>query len=213
MGVDADFYLKGSWTDEQEKSFEDSAKERGIWDEYGKLTEYEDGQWLSFYSLSRYYGPGYERGYWPYIYSVLLLLKHHFPDAQVYYGGDSEPEYCQEMTDEALAGIWAHWLSPDGQSYHRSFDQFRQPQPEPVAIDPRLEIIAREILEDNNPEEIGKWSIYENGGYRQATKQEQRLCELGWHRKKNKDAQIVRTNGLSDAKSQPVSAKGGQGDE
>ena len=37
-----------------------------------------------------YYGPGYERGYWPTIASVLEFLRHRFLNSQVWYGPDCE---------------------------------------------------------------------------------------------------------------------------
>ena len=195
MGVDSDFYLKGSWTDEQKKSFEEAAKDRGLWGEYGKLVEYEDGAWLSFYSLSRYYGTGYERGHWPYIHSIFLLLKHHFPDAQLYYGGDAEPEECVEVTDGYVASLWAHWLSPEGEKYWKR-KEANMSAPNPERVDANLEIIALEILGDNKPEELVSWV---NGiPVKETDKTKIDAYELGYARKRHRDAKIVRTNGLSD---------------
>ena len=199
MGVDADFYLKGKWTNEQKTSFREAAKERFIWDDYSKLEEWEENEWLEFHTLSRYYGPGYERGSWPHIYAIFLLLRHHFPDTQLFYGGDSMPDECLEMTDEELSKMWAHYLSPDGENYRKS-KRFRQPEFKPEILDERLEVIALEILDDDEPDPIGIYTIYENNAYRQPTEKEEWLYKMGWGRKKNRDAQIVRTNGLSDSK-------------
>jgi hypothetical protein len=198
MGIDADFYLKGKWTDSQKTDFEESAKERGFWDEYTDLKDY--GDHLNYRSLSRYYGPGYERGYWPYIRATFMLLKHHFPDAVLLYGGDSDIEDCEEVTDEFVAKMDAYWLSENGQNYRKYWKaQQRETTAKQIeVISDELEIIAREILEDEQPPEIGQWEIYENGNYRVPTGMEKMLYERGWGRKKNQDAFIVRTNGFSD---------------
>lgn len=196
MGVDSDFYLKGSWTDEQKKAFEEAAKDRGLWGDYGKLTEYENGQWLYFHSLSRYYGVGYERGHWPYIHSIFALLKHYFPDAQLYYGGDSEPDECEEMTEEAISKLWAHWLSPDGERYWKKSNRIDN-SAKPEIVDEKLEVIALEILNDSESDPMpARWVMGVQVDDR--TKEELDAYDLGWNRKKYRDAKIVRTNGLSD---------------
>lgn len=200
MGVDADFYLKGKWTDKQKSDFEKSAKERGFWDEYTRLESYSDH--LNYHSLSRYYGPGYERGYWPYIRATFILLKHHFPDTILLYGGDVDIEECEEVTEEFVAKMDAYWLSENGQNY-RKYWKARQKETTVQRIEiisDNLEIIAREILEDEEPPEIGKWEIWVDGVYRAPTRMEKTLYERGWGRKKNQDAFIVRTNGMSDNK-------------
>ena len=118
MGINVDFYLKGKWTDKQKSDFESAAKERGLWDEHTRFLDYTGGYtYLS--ALDRYYGPGYERGHWPHIRAIFMLLRHHFPDAVLLYGGDSEIEYCEEVTDEFIAKMDSYWLSENGDNYHK----------------------------------------------------------------------------------------------
>lgn len=65
---------------------------------------------------TRYYGPGYERGNWAAIYGAIRILQSLFPEAKVFYGGDSVDDGV-ECTSEFLEGIWLHLLGPQGDAY------------------------------------------------------------------------------------------------
>ncbi|TIC78798.1 hypothetical protein [Nocardioides sp. GY 10127] len=67
-------------------------------------------------TLSRYYGPCYERGNWPRIYGAIRVLQAAFPGEKVFYGGDSSDDGV-ECTEEYLAEVWAHFLGPNGDAY------------------------------------------------------------------------------------------------
>ena len=67
-------------------------------------------------TMSRYYGPGYERGPWPDIYGAIRTLQAAFPEAKVFYGGDTSDDGI-ECTGEYLAEIWEHFLGPHGNDY------------------------------------------------------------------------------------------------
>ena len=191
MGVDADFYLKGTWTEEQKISFTDAAQRRYLWDEYSRLTEWEDG-WLEFRTLNRYYGKGYERGSWPYIYSIFLLLKNHFPETTLFYGGDSMPDETIEMTDERIAELWAHWLSSDGVNYRSRHFIYEEPE---KIVDERLERIALEIEDAITPDSPVVWRQGQ-GAWGRYNKESEAAYRMGWERKKNTDMLIVRNSEL-----------------
>lgn len=80
--------------------------------------DWRDFPRVEVYTLSRYYGPGYERGHWPAIYGAILTLQAAFPSAPVYYGGDSTDD-GELVTQEFLEAMWLHFLGPNGDSYHR----------------------------------------------------------------------------------------------
>lgn len=65
-----------------------------------------------------YYGPGYERGYWPEIAAVLEFLRRRLPDAKVWYGRD-DGDWVREVTAESLDALWAHWARHGGRPYYR----------------------------------------------------------------------------------------------
>ena len=47
-----------------------------------------------------YYGPGYERGYWPEIAAVLEFLRRRLPAARVWYGRD-DGDWVREVSTES----------------------------------------------------------------------------------------------------------------
>ena len=69
----------------------------------------------------RYYGPGYERGYWPHIASGLMIARAALPNHTIGYGGDStDPENHRPADGAFIARMWDYYLhSPDWNAYHR----------------------------------------------------------------------------------------------
>ncbi|MGL6075967.1 MAG: hypothetical protein ACRC8S_17555 [Fimbriiglobus sp.] len=65
-----------------------------------------------------FYGPGYERGYWPVIAAVLEFLRRRIPESQVWYGPDCG-DWVDQMTPEALDKLWSHWATHGGRPYYR----------------------------------------------------------------------------------------------
>lgn len=125
MGLNAQIYVKGNITDEHAKHVSALLLNRvpGLvddWDNNGQVlsrAQYSGDGRYEVQTLERYYGEGYERGYWPHIYATITLLRHQFPWATVHYGSDST-EDCPEVTDEDLAALWGHWASDNGDAYH-----------------------------------------------------------------------------------------------
>jgi hypothetical protein len=69
-----------------------------------------------------YYGPGYERGYWPHIAAVIQFLKHRLPDCRVWYRADSG-DSSTEMTPEAMGHLWHYWSHHGCRPYHERHSQ------------------------------------------------------------------------------------------
>ncbi len=67
---------------------------------------------------SPYYGPDYERGYWPQIAAVLEFLRRRLPEAKVWYGRD-DGDWVKQVTDESLNAMWDHWAENGGRPYYK----------------------------------------------------------------------------------------------
>ena len=132
MGVDVTLYAVGEPTDDELAEAEAFIRERCQLDQQGwtgtgtvlKRDGYNP-KMINFYTLDRWYGPGYERGWWPEIYNNIVVLRAALPGCVVHYGSDSyEAEEIPPVTDEYLQEIWDHWLSIEGQAYKHYFDRF-----------------------------------------------------------------------------------------
>lgn len=66
-----------------------------------------------------YYGPGYERGYWPEIAAALEFLRRRVPTGRVWYGRD-DGDWVREVTRESLDEMWSYWATHGGRPYYRS---------------------------------------------------------------------------------------------
>jgi hypothetical protein len=130
MGVDVNLYALGEVTDEQLTAANEYAKTRtSAWDSWGDQDQpfTRSTVWLGsddtetpciqLSTMSRFYGPGYERGDWPGIYSAIRVMRAAFPHCRVFYGGDTD-DWAPEATDDYLAAIWDHFLSPAGRDYY-----------------------------------------------------------------------------------------------
>lgn len=127
MGVDVNLYATGAVTDEDAKRvnalllnrcerFVDDWRGTGV--VFGPDNgRYGEVRW-DVSTMSRYYGPYYERGYWPDIAAAIELLRRALPECTIHYGGDSDDE-CPVVTDDYLSGMWDHWAGPHGDDYHR----------------------------------------------------------------------------------------------
>lgn len=137
MGIDVNLYAVGEVSDERLAEAEAFLVERELriaWTTdpadneapRPNLRREPDGMFdeerVEFLTFSRYYGPGYERGTWPDIFTAILALRAALPECTVFYGGDTT-DYGMECTDEFLGSLWEHWLSPKWDDYfarHRS---------------------------------------------------------------------------------------------
>jgi hypothetical protein len=63
-----------------------------------------------------YYGPQYERGYWPEIAAALEFLRRRVPTGRVWYGRD-DGDWVREVTRESLDALWSHWTTHGGHPY------------------------------------------------------------------------------------------------
>lgn len=83
----------------------------------GERMDYETGAHFRVQCLNRYYGPGYERGYWPTIGAVLEFFMRRLPGAVVFYGGDS-CDTLPPLTREGLDALWDYWACHGNAPYH-----------------------------------------------------------------------------------------------
>lgn len=96
----------------------------------GKVVWFQDGdpivakpseQFIEVHFWGRYYGPGYERGDWGKYRNVISVLKLSFPDAEIWYGGDSSGMCAELMDDKKMAEFDACWMGPGRTPYVRGF--------------------------------------------------------------------------------------------
>lgn len=80
----------------------------------------EDLDALELRCITRFYGPGYERGPWPLIYAALRALLVIYPGATIRYGPDGD-DPIRIVDAEFLEQMWEHYLGPDGDAYLRPF--------------------------------------------------------------------------------------------
>lgn len=130
MGVDVNLYAEIEVSPERLIVANETFKNRcSIADEYTKddgtvvwrAIAVADSEWFPRLRVvanvtCRYWGPGYERGDWPSTYGAIRWMQTLFPEAKVYYGGDSSDD-GEECTEEMLAAFWEHYLGPNGNAY------------------------------------------------------------------------------------------------
>lgn len=88
------------------------------------ITYNEDEDIYEVNIFMRYYGPGYERGYWPDIYATLFWLQNRFPKSKIYYYGDSGGEESEKLvTSELIINNFQHWIKYGHDPYRRYFGQ------------------------------------------------------------------------------------------
>lgn len=129
MGVDVYLYAVGKVSDAELAAANEYARSRDVFGYSGgppftddaapfvRETYFPDR--ITWRTLHRYYGEGYERGPWPVIHNAVVVMRAAFPGLPVYYGGDTRDE-GSPATDERLAELWAHWLGPRGTDYYDS---------------------------------------------------------------------------------------------
>lgn len=120
MGIDANIYAQSDSpiTDGQIAAAISYVESRNLGIDWDDLVRDECApNRINFCTSSRYYSPGYERGYWPDIYAALMVLGAAFPGCTIHYGGDHDDD-CLEFTPEDAADMWAHWLGPNWDDYH-----------------------------------------------------------------------------------------------
>ena len=125
MGLDVELHVRGRWTKKQLLHAEALLNDRlpdFLLD--GKLVLRrinDDEPVVDAVTLTRWYGPGYERGHWPTIYTAIRILQHCFPGCDIHYGSDAqELENIPAIGEVDLAHLWRHFLSSRGNNYHGS---------------------------------------------------------------------------------------------
>lgn len=122
MGMDVNLYAEGTFTEDEVAAADALLLARcpiAGYDETSSavgVADYFDIPRVELLTLSRYYGPGYERGNWPLIYGAIRLMRVAFPSCRVFYGSDSTDDGI-ECTDTFLDEMWAHFLGPNGDDY------------------------------------------------------------------------------------------------
>lgn len=133
MGLDVSITISGvrEWDPEHRLS-ENVANWLGIYcrhNNYPDSAAYRDDlDALELSCITRYYGPGYERGPWPDIYAALRALQAIYPDATIRYGSDSA-DPADVVDAEFLEAMWRHYLGPDGDSYRSHWAGFSTTPP------------------------------------------------------------------------------------
>jgi hypothetical protein len=112
MGIDVVIYFRSDGAPDLEESLpKDFTVRSGRPESHPDATHMID-------TTARYYGPGYERGPWPDICAVLMLL-HACPQVStVWYGGDSsddQPVFTPE--DVVRLSLW--YMEHGNRPYHR----------------------------------------------------------------------------------------------
>jgi len=114
MGVDLQMWAVGDFSDDDIARLNERVGQIG-----GRIARKQSGatgiEWLS---LTRYWGPGYERGPWPDIYAVWMLLSA--TGRPVYYTDDlSTEQYAEPFTRQDADRFWEHWAGDRGDAYQR----------------------------------------------------------------------------------------------
>ena len=127
MGIDAEIYVEGVATPEQmaraTEMLIEICPEPEWFERDGRKArapiiekDWGYGPRIEINTLQRYWGPGYERGDWPTLYTMIRIMGVVF-ERPVFYGGDTS-DWGIECTPEFLEEQWKHQLCPDYNRYH-----------------------------------------------------------------------------------------------
>lgn len=75
----------------------------------------------------RFYGPGYERGRWFILDALIRYLNRVWPEAEVWYGGDSSGVLHQHADAAFLEEMMAHYVQSGHHPYRPTGDSLAQP--------------------------------------------------------------------------------------
>lgn len=78
-----------------------------------------DEQLIKVFLFDRYYGPGYERGDWPFFCMIAEWLEWKFPKGRVWYGGDSGGICAEPLTKEKRDELTRHFFENGHRPYVR----------------------------------------------------------------------------------------------
>lgn len=78
-------------------------------------------QFIEVHLSGRYYGEGYERGDLPKLIAIAEWLEHRIPDAEIFYGGDSDGICAEPFDKAARAELFAHFAKVGHRPYRGGF--------------------------------------------------------------------------------------------
>ena len=122
MGLDLSIVVVGAITAEHYDKAKAFIEARYPGDKYTHWEHTEKG--VEFWDGTRWYGKGYERGNWGYIYGLTRTFMAAFPQCAIYHladGGfdDVSPNH-EPVTEASLQETWDYYLSKSGLNYHRT---------------------------------------------------------------------------------------------
>lgn len=72
-----------------------------------------------------FYGPNYERGYWPNLAALIEVLRRRVPNSTVWFGPDSS-DLVERVTHEWFDNMWEYWARNGSRPYDSQFKEFRR---------------------------------------------------------------------------------------
>jgi hypothetical protein len=88
-------------------------------------------QWLEVNLFGRYYGEGYERGDFPFLYALAKWLDARLPGCVILYGGDSDDRY-EPFDAKRREELFAHFAKNGHRPYRGGFGRFTGDTSRPV---------------------------------------------------------------------------------
>ena len=118
--VGHDFFYLGKGREDGTLAFAEKDYLNGTYRGYNNnapIYEYE--------GLSRYYGDGYERGYFPSIYMTIIWLRYNLPNVTIFYGSDST-ELIDVLELDEQEELLKHWCQWGGRPYRDRGNLFKK---------------------------------------------------------------------------------------
>ena len=72
---------------------------------------------IEAHPMTPYYGPRYERGYWPELAAIVEFLRRRIPESRIWYGEDSG-DTIQQTTNNWMTQMWDYWSINGGRPYY-----------------------------------------------------------------------------------------------
>ncbi len=118
MGIDTRITFKKSNIEINDLCYELGSRVGSNWFDHPIITRCKYGDYWEIRSTQRYWGPGYERGYWPAIYATLEIANLYVVGLK-YYGDVSDDDEVGPITPEELMIYHTHFLK--GNHTYRSW--------------------------------------------------------------------------------------------
>ena len=124
MGVDAELYAENKNKVDQDyidrvnaeltDKYIDPQDKSNVWEIF--ILEGHTNDQISFKTMQRYYGIGYERGNWIRLSGLINILRQ-MSGGKVYYYGDNQDEAHSEFTREDQDKVDKHWADNQEHPY------------------------------------------------------------------------------------------------